>query len=133
MSEPSVSNFQADARILIDLPLREVWNYLFSRQGLEIWLGTWNLDKWETGITFETDQGLHGEVRVFSSYSHIRLTWKNREWENVSIFQMRTLDLHRRTEIRIHHEGLESLVQKEAMEKHWQQILEKLKASILYN
>jgi L-rhamnose mutarotase len=67
---------------------------------------------------------------VFSPYSHIRLTWKKKEWNNTTIFQLRTIDLHGATEIRIHHEELQSLAQKEEMKKYWYQILDRLKRSI---
>ena len=86
------------------MPLKEVWNFLLSKHGLQIWLGTWKLDKWETGITFITNDGIRGEVRVFNPYSHIRLLWQRENWSNITIIEIRTVSDDERTIIHIHQE-----------------------------
>lgn len=122
--------YQIDLEDKVNKPLRDVWNYLFSKRGLEVWLETSELEKWETGINFKTKNGIQGEIRVFSPYSHIRLSWQRPDWENVSILQLRVIENNGGTEIRMHHEQLTSSAQKKEMEVHWRKILDKLNATL---
>ncbi len=121
---------QIDMSQTIDLPLREVWHFLFSKQGLEIWLGTSQLDKWETGIRFNTNSGLEGVVRVFTPYSHIRLSWQLADSKIDSIVQIRAISLGDKTKIQIHQEKLSDSKQKKQMERYWIKVLEDVNSAL---
>jgi uncharacterized protein YndB with AHSA1/START domain len=120
------SSYQVDIQDTINVPARDVWNFLLSKRGLGIWLKTWKLDKWETGIHFTTEHGVKGKVRVFNPYSHIRLSWHPPHWENSSILEIRTLARNGGTLLHFHMEQLTTVAQKEEMEKYWMQVLDEL-------
>ena len=121
-------DYQIDLQTTVNTSLKATWNFLFSNQGLEIWLGTSKLDKWETGIKYIARDGIIGKVRVFSPYSHIRLSWQKGNWQNDSILHVRTISKDNKTIIRIHHEHLADKNQKEDMEIHWKEVLDRLSA-----
>jgi uncharacterized protein YndB with AHSA1/START domain len=76
--------FQFGIRKTIPIPTEKVWDFLFSKHGLKIWLGNLK-NELEIKKTFETDDGVTGLIRVFKPNSHIRLSWKPENWENMSI------------------------------------------------
>lgn len=121
-------DYQIDVQTTVNTSLKETWNFLFSNEGLEIWLGTSKLDKWETGIKYTTRDGIIGKVRVFSPYSHIRLSWRKGNWQNDSILHVRTISKDNKTIIRIHHEHFADKNLKEDMEIHWKDVLDRLSA-----
>ena len=114
----------------VDRPLREVWDFLISKSGLELWLGTSQLEKWETGIAFTTRVGINGVVRVFSPYSHIRLSWQPSESQGESIVQMRVFPLGGKTKIQIHQEKLADRKQKERMEGYWEKVFKDVNSAL---
>lgn len=40
---------------------------------------------------FKIENGIEGSVRVLKPYSHIRLNWKKKGWENISTVQVRVI------------------------------------------
>lgn len=125
------SQNQVNIECTFNHSLKQVWDFLFSKKGLVIWLGTWELDKWETGITFTTHSGTKGVVRVFSPYSHIRLSWQPTDWENATILQLRLVASGENTMIHIHQEKLNGHTQKTEMERYWTHVLEELTNSLV--
>lgn len=120
------SQYQLNVKRTINLPLKRVWDFLFSKKGLVIWLGTWELDKWETGITFTTNNGIKGIVRVFSPYSHIRLSWQPADWDYATILQLRLVATGDNTILLIHQDKLNDQAQLTKMERYWTNVLEEL-------
>lgn len=120
------SGYHLSVQRTVNHPVSEVWKILISKRGMIVWLGTWKFDKWETGIEFITQEGTRGKIRVFKIFSHIRLTWRRKNWENDSILQIRTISVSGKTTISFHQEKLLSAQQREEMKLYWTQILEKL-------
>lgn len=120
------AGYQAGARRTFSLSLEEAWNLLISRQGLEVWLGTSHLDKWETGLDFGGEDEVHGTVRVFKVYSHIRLSWQRRDWTGPSVLQVRIIPAGKRTTISFHQEHLPDARLREEMKAHWHSVLDEL-------
>jgi hypothetical protein len=110
---------------------RELWNLLFSKHGLAIWLGTSQLEKWETGISFETEEGLQGQVRVFKIYSHIRLKWKPDAWNTPGILQIRLTGNGEVTTLVIDHGEIENKDQQDQMYRHWGDVLDEISCTLL--
>ena len=121
------AGYQIGVRRTFDVSLHEAWDFLLSRKGLELWLGTDNLEKWETGIEFSSPAAITGSVRVFKVYSHIRLSWKRKNWPNASVLQVRTIEAGAKTTISIHQEHLLNAAQREEMKDHWKKVLEKIR------
>jgi uncharacterized protein YndB with AHSA1/START domain len=102
------------------------WDFMFSDEGLSLWLG-----KLQNEIaikeSYKTSNGTEGVIRVFKPFSHIRLTWKKKGWDNVSTLQVRVMDASSgKTTISFHHEKLLNSEQREEMKAHWDKILEKI-------
>ena len=118
------SGYQVGVRRSVDLPIETVWQFLLSKKGMAIWLGTWEFDKWETGIEYRTKEGIQGIVRIFKVYSHIRLSWRRMGWTSDSILQIRTIGGDRKTIISFHQEKLMNPLQREEMKQYWTRVVE---------
>ena len=57
-----------------------IWIFLFSENGLKIWLGKLN-NELEIKKEYETESGITGINRVSKLNSNIRLNWKLKNWE----------------------------------------------------
>src|SRR5215212_5397663 len=83
--------FQIGVRKTFPLSVHQAWDFLFSNEGLSIWLGKINSGDVEVNKAYKTEAGIEGKVSVLKSYSHIRLTWKRKDWENTSAVQVRVI------------------------------------------
>lgn len=95
-----------------------LWDFMFSNKGLKIWIG--ELKKGlETKKTYSTREGIEGLVNVFKPYSHIRMDWKKKNWENMSTVQVRIIGSHEKSTISFHQEKLLDNDQREEMKAYW--------------
>jgi len=117
--------FQFGIRKTIPVSNEKVWDFLFSENGLKIWLGKLNTEL-ELKKEFETENGIKGLVRVFKPNSHIRLNWKPKTWENTSTVQIRVIGNENKMTIAIHQEKLLNPEQRNEMKKYWTEIIERL-------
>ncbi len=117
--------FQFGIRKTIPVSTEKVWDFLFSENGLKIWLGKLNTEL-ELKKEFETENGISGLVRVFKPNSHIRLNWNPKTWENISTVQIRVIGNENKTTIAIHQEKLLNSEQRNEMKEYWTQIIGKL-------
>ena len=121
--------FQFGIRKTISVSTEKVWDFLFSKNGLKIWLGTLKGDL-ELKKEFKTKNGITGFVRVFKPNSHIRLNWKPKTWENISTVQIRVIENNEKTTIAIHQEKLLNNEQRNEMKYYWTKVLNKLTTEI---
>ena len=63
-----------------------LWDFMFSEKGLKVWLGEME-EELAIKKAYKTKEGIEGVVGVFTPYSHIRMSWKKKEWNNVSAVQ----------------------------------------------
>ena len=117
--------FQFGIRKTIPVSTEKVWDFLFSENGLNIWLGKLNSEL-KLKKEFETESGITGFVRIFNPNSHIRLNWKPKTWENISTVQIRVIGNENKTTIAIHQEKLLNSEQRNEMKKYWTEIMDKL-------
>jgi len=118
------SGYQVGVRRTVNFPVKDVWKFLLSKKGMSIWLGTWAFDKWETGIEYLTQEGTQGLIRVFKIFSHIRLSWRRKDWIHDSILQIRTIPNAGKTIISFHQEKLLDARQRDEMKHYWTNVLE---------
>ena len=57
------SGWQFGLRKTFDLPQKDVWEFMFSDKGLNVWLGPVKGDL-ETNKTFQTGEGLEGMIKL---------------------------------------------------------------------
>lgn len=121
--------FQFGIRKTFSVSTEKVWEFLFTENGLKIWLGKLKSEL-EIKKEYETENGTKGLVRVFKPNSHIRLNWKLKDWENISTIQIRVIGNQEKTTIAIHQEKLLNSEQRAEMKKYWNEIMGKIETEI---
>lgn len=117
--------FQFGIRKTIPVSTEKVWDFLFSENGLKLWLGNLK-NELELKKEFETQNKITGFVRIFKQYSHIRLNWKLKAWKNMSTVQIRVIGNENKTTIAIHQEKLLNTEQRNEMKEYWTGIINNL-------
>ncbi|WP_310588385.1 SRPBCC domain-containing protein [Dyadobacter sp. CY326] len=56
---------------------------------------------------------------MLKPYSHIRMSWKKKEWEHDSALQIRVMENGKKTTIAFHHDKLADAEQREEMSEYW--------------
>jgi uncharacterized protein YndB with AHSA1/START domain len=125
--------FQIGVRKTLPISIDIASDFLFSDEGLEIWLGKINVGRLEINGDYKTKDGIEGRVSVLKRNSHIRLTWKPKQWTNVSTLQIRVIEAKDKTTISFHQEKLLDGSQREEMKKHWDKVIETLAEKIIAN
>jgi hypothetical protein len=95
-----------------------LWDFMFSDKGLKIWLGELK-EELEIKKAYKTKEGIEGLVRAFIPHSHIRMNWKKKNWENISIVQVRVIGNQEKASISFHQEKLLDNNQREEMDLYW--------------
>ncbi|MBD0384225.1 SRPBCC domain-containing protein [Paenibacillus sp. WST5] len=126
------SGFQIGVRRTLPLSKEQLWAYLTSTAGIQLWIGDMPFLELKVGHKFITKDGTSGELRVVKPLEQLRMTWQRKDWERASTLQIRLLSAHPdKTTISIHQEKLEDLFVREQMKLHWEeaaaQILEQSK------
>lgn len=124
------AGFQIGVRKTFAVPVETIWNFLFSEKGLSTWLGNIRLENFELGRPYKTKEGIEGKVNVFKPNSHIRLTWKPKQWTNTSALQIRAIPNKDKTTISFHQDKLLDSKQREEMKKYWEEVIEKIENEI---
>jgi uncharacterized protein YndB with AHSA1/START domain len=124
------AGWQMGVRKTLPVPVDDVWSFLFSEEGLAIWLGKVKELNWKKGEEYKTSNGTHGVVRVVNVLSHIRITWKKKDWDNFSTLQMRTVKGKDKTTIVFHQDRLTGSDQRDEMLTHWEKVLDKLERNL---
>ena len=127
----------ADYQILVSktyaISLHDAWNFLFSTDGIKLWLGYKGVPIWRKGKEYTTRTGTYLCIRVYNELSHARLTYKRKDWENTSTLQMRIMASKTGTTISIQQEKLADDGQREEMSLHWEKVLTKIAAGLKLN
>jgi uncharacterized protein YndB with AHSA1/START domain len=118
--------FQIGIRRTFSISTEKAWDFLFSDNGLKIWLGELISGDFSINQDYQTKEGVIGIIKVLKPFSHIRLTWKKNGWQNISTLQIRTIASKSGTTISFHQEKLLDDNQRAEMKKHWENILTKL-------
>ena len=121
--------FQFGIRKTFSVSTEKVWDFLFSENGLKVWLGKLKSEL-EIKKEYETENGTKGLVRVFKPNSHIRLNWKPKNWENMSTIQIRVIGNQEKTTVAIHQEKLLNSKQRSEMKEYWNKIMKKIETKL---
>lgn len=112
------AGWQFGLRQTFKFPQDYLWDFMFSEKGLKIWMGQLK-GELESKKTFKTTGGAEGIVKVLKPYSHIRMTWKKKNWKNVSTVQVRVMGGAEKATISFHQEKLSGNRQREEMKRYW--------------
>lgn len=124
------ANYQIGVRKTYAISMHEAWNFIFSTDGIKLWLGYKGVPIWRKGKEYTTRTGTYLCIRVYNELSHARLTYKRKDWENTSTIQMRVVAAKTGTTISIHQEKLANEGQREEMRQHWEKVLAKIAAGL---
>ena len=123
--------FQIGVRKTLPINYKELWDFVFSKEGLKIWLGNVSEKKFKTD-SFKTKEGIEGNVTVFKEYSHIRMKWKPLNWESVSTLQIRVIESGEKSTLSFHQEKLLDSEQREEMKEYWKKAIDLIEKKIIH-
>lgn len=129
--------WQIGVRKTIDIPFNIVWDFMVSSQGIANWLGDVGDKDLQLNVSYKTKEGTEGVVSLITHQSHIRLTWRKRNWRNTSALQVRIIPVGNKTTISFHQDNLNDAEQRERMREYWQAVIDKIEktltAKIIHN
>lgn len=127
--ETADAGFQIGVQKAIPLGSDKLWDWLLSRDGLRVWLGSVAQLELDPGATFTARKGPSGEIRSVKPGQRLRLRWRPDKSSPPSTLQL-TLSCPRnsknRTTLRFHHEKLSSAQERERMRDHWKHVLDEI-------
>ncbi len=120
------AGWQIGAQKTFGVDHKTAWDFMFSPDGVKVWLGDCDFDGLEVGKSISNGDGITAEITVFKPYSHVRMKWKKKEWANVSRLQVRVMNSNGKAVIAFHQEMLDGAAQREEMKAHWHAVLNQL-------
>ena len=126
VGETRDTGFQVGARRTFDVSPERAWHLLPSPAGISLWLDTRTPPDLTPGQTFELEDRIRGETRVFEPGSHLRLTWHPPSWPRPSTFQLRVIARDGRTQVALHQEHLPGPAERAARKAHFAHVLDEL-------
>ncbi len=123
--------FQVGARKTFNIRLEKAWDFITSSSALAIWLG--EIKQIKEGVRFQLENGISGQIRVFSALSHIRLSWKHPDWERSSTIQVRVIPRKDKTVIAFHQEHLPGIEEREIRKEFFKNVLQEFESMLTKN
>ncbi len=123
--------FQVGARKTFNIRLEKAWDFITSSSALAIWLG--EIKQIKEGVRFQLENGISGQIRVFSPLSHIRLSWKHPDWERSSTIQVRVIPRKDKTVIAFHQEHLPGIEEREIRKEFFKNVLQEFESMLSKN
>ncbi len=124
--ETEGAGFEIGVQKTFPISSAKAWELVTSAEGVKIWLGEDANFKVSRGATYKTADGVTGEVRSFEKAKRLRFTWQSPKLKEPATVQILFIPTGENTSIRFHQEKLSRVEEREAMRRHWQQVLEKL-------
>lgn len=133
--ETKDAGFEIGVQKTIPKSVGDVWEFLISDKGLSFWLGDIKSDELriDKGGVYETKDGTRGEIRSVYPEERLRLTWQPKDREKPTTLQIYLYcprNTPNKTSLRFHHEKLSGPAERQAMKKHWRNVLAKLEKTI---
>jgi uncharacterized protein YndB with AHSA1/START domain len=120
------AGFQIGVRKTFPVSVNQAWDFLFDNDGLLIWLDGVKFDDLVLHQAYKTKEGIEGKINTLKPYSHIRLTWKRKNWSNTSAVQVRVLNSKDKATISFHQDKLLDQNQREEMKAYWSKVIEEI-------
>lgn len=108
-----------------------VWKFLFSDQGLQLWLRPMGEFKLIKNFSFETENGYYGEVRTLKAGQRLRMTLQDPDWEKKSILQLQVIQKDKNKCLLVFtHEHLRNGRLREPLKDYWKTAVEDIAKSL---
>lgn len=124
------TGWQIGVRRTLSLKPDDAWAWLTSESGLRAWLGRIDSSALERGKEYALEDGSHGEVRVYSHRSHLRITRNPGDWKRDSTVQVRVIPKGDRSVVSFHEENLPNQEERIARRQHYRSVLDWLEEFI---
>lgn len=121
------AGFNIGVQKTLSIRKEKLWDFLMSEYGRALWLGGTSADFLpEKGAAYTVSNGTKGEIRSVSRHERLRLTWQPVGWDLPSTLQLYLLETKDKTSLRFHQEKLSGPPVREAMKRHWAEVLERI-------
>jgi len=118
------AGWEVGVRTTVPAALPDVWAFLVG-PGLPLWLGETKTTL-AKGATYETRDGVRGDVRSYKDNAMVRLTWHPEDWPHDTTLQVRVKEAVTGTTISFHQERLADREERKMMLGHWKAVAEHL-------
>lgn len=115
------AGWEVGVRKTVAAPPSVVWKFLVG-DGLPLWLGESTLPT-EKGASYQTADGVRGQVRSFTDGLRVRLTWQPEDWPHDTTLQVTVKEAAGGTTIGFHHEQLADRDERRMMLGHWKNVV----------
>ncbi len=130
VGKTKTQGWEIGVRRTLPIGTAEAWEALMKQPGLGYWLGHGVRPVFKKGDTFKTTEGTEAEIRSYEQGSLIRMRWQPPDWDFASTLQVRVQPAKMGATISFHHEKLENSDQREAMRRHWSEVMDKLEGLV---
>lgn len=117
------AGFEIGVRKTFPVSASQAWAFLFSDEGLSTWLNGVKSAELDINQSYTTTEGIEVKPTIVKPNSHIRLTWRKKDWENTSTLQLRIIDAKGKATISFHQEKLLNSKQRAEMKAHWDAVI----------
>jgi uncharacterized protein YndB with AHSA1/START domain len=122
------AGWEVGVRKTVATPLPDVWAFLIG-DGLPLWLGEGTLPT-EKGATYQTTDGVRGQVRSYAEGLRVRVTWRPEDWPHDTTLQVTVKEAPGGTTIGFHHEQLADRDERRMMLGHWKNVVADLASAL---
>ncbi|MGO4689958.1 SRPBCC domain-containing protein [Glaciibacter sp. 2TAF33] len=115
------AGWEVGVRKTVSAPVSAVWEFLVG-DGLPLWLGEGALPT-EKGASYQTADGVRGQVRGYTAGVRVRLTWQPEDWPHDTTLQVTVKEAAGGTTIGFHHDQLADRDERRMMLGHWKNVV----------
>lgn len=129
VGETADGGYQVGVQRTFGVDADRLWAVLTAPDGVAAWLDVADPLAFEPGETYETVEGVVGEVRTVAEGERVRSTWRpaGREAETtLQVTLTSTGEEEPKTALRFHHEKLSDADEREAMRERWRAALDRI-------
>lgn len=126
------SGWQVGVRRTLPVPADLLWEWMLSKEGIEVWLGSGPDFQFQAGEEYLLDDGTTGRVRIFKINSHWRISRKpnDPQYNRPSVVQIRILDSGDKSVLAFHEEHLPSNNERQKRKTFYLRIIERIKEEL---
>lgn len=117
----------------LPISLEKAWEMILDALELPSEMIQQQQHSYNKGTVLETGSATRIEIRSHEPYSLLRMKWHPKGWSRSSTLQIRVRPAKTGTTISVHHEWLQDAEHREAMRRHWTEVLEVLKLAIKHS
>ena len=120
--------YQIGVRRTLPFSEEAIWGLLLSPEGIAVWLG--GPIEMAQGTRYTLADGTSGEVRVYTPWSHCRVSWQSPGWARPSLIQVRVIPAKSGTTLSFHQEHLRDAAARTEMKARWEAVIGALEAKL---